>query len=515
MSTNQDHSKRVAKNTGYLFIRMILVLVIGLYTSRLILQNLGIEDFGIYNVVGSVVVLFSFLKTALNNATYRYIAYELGAGSTSKLRKVYSMAINCHVTLSVIFFIILEIIGVWILNGYLNIPEERLSAANWAFQFSILTFCVSIIQTPLNSNIIAHEHMNFYAVVSILEVMLKLGIVYLLIISPVDKLVTYSFLVFAVSLIVFVFYYVYCKRKFNDTKYIRYWDAGILKQFTSYSGWSLTVNITDVTTTQSISIFFNMFLGVVANAALGITNQVLGQVNAFIVNFAQAVNPRIVKSYAEGNYDYFENMIYSTAKLSYLLFLFVSLPVFINIEYVLSVWLGDYPELTSTLVRITIFYFLIDALQQPLWVAAHATGRIKWHQIIVSSVKILTIPAVYMSLKLGYSAGVAISMLVIDNLFVAVARTLYMKKLIRYSIRKYLTTVIFPVFLITIISAPLPLVISKAINDDLISFFVSSLTSVIMLAILIITYGLNRQEKQILLSLGVIRKITNKFKYSK
>lgn len=510
MSSDLENSKRVAKNTGFLFIRMILVLIVGLYTSRLVLQYLGFEDFGIYNVVASVVVFFGFLKNALTNATYRYIAYEIGVGNKESISKIYSMAINSHIILAIGFFLLLEFVGVWFLNVKLNIPHERLYAANWAFQFSLLTFCVSVIQTPLHSNIIAHEKMNFYAILSLLEVILKLIIVYTLLSSPIDKLITYSALLFIVTTIICLCYYAYNCHAFRDSIYIRYWDASVIKKFASYSGWSLIVNVTDVCTTQSISIFFNMFLGVIANAALGVCNQVTTHINSFLNNFTQAFNPQIVKSYAAGKYDYFMKMILSTAKLSYYLLFIVSFPVLLNIHFVLKVWLGKYPDMAPSFICITMIYSLIDATQAPLWNAAHATGNIKWHQIIVASIKIFAIPIMYLLLKLGHSASLALSSWVLINGIVAIARIIYMKRLINLSIMKYLIEVLVPVLFFTAIVVPLPYLLKEYISVDWLSFICSSSLAVFVSIIAICLIGLNQSERNLLKSIKIIQK-TNRF----
>lgn len=515
MASNQENSKRVAKNTGFLFIRMILVLIVGLYTSRLVLQYLGFEDFGIYNVVGSIVVFFGFLKNALTNATYRYIAYEIGAGNKESISKIYSMAINCHIILAIVFWVLLELVGVWFLNVKLNIPGERLYAANWAFQFSLLTFCVSVVQTPFHSNIIAHERMNFYAILSVLEVILKLVIVYVLLCSPIDKLITYSALLFIVTTIICLCYYVYNRISFQDSRYVKYWDIAVVKKFASYSGWSLIVNVTDVCTTQSISIFFNMFLGVIANAALGICNQVTAHINSFLTNFTQAFNPQIVKSYAAGKYDYFMKMILSTAKLSYYLLFIVSFPVLLNIEFILKIWLGKYPDMAPSFICITMIYSLIDATQSPLWNAAHATGNIKWHQIIVASIKVFAIPTMYLLLRFGYSASVALASWVIINGFVAVARVIYMKRLIHLSVRKFCIEVVGPILLFTLLVIPLPYILKQSISTDWLAFIYSFSLSVFLSVIVIGLVGLNKREKKLLMSVKVIQKICCKIPFIK
>ena len=431
-----DNSQKVAKNTLYLFIRMVLVLIVGLYTSRIVLKVLGVEDYGIYNVVGSVVVFLNFLKMALTNATYRYLAIEIGKKSGPRLHEVYSMSINVHIILAVVVWIILECVGVWFLNAKLNIPSERMVAANWLFQFSLLSFCISIVQTPFNSSLIAHERMNFYAIVSIIETVLKLVIVYLLLVSPIDKLVTYGLLQLLIAVLVGVCYMLYCIRMFTDCRYVRYWSAPLARELVAYSGWSLLVNASDVIAHQSMSIVFNLFFGVVANAAMGITQQVTSQLGAFLGNFTMSFNPQIIKSYAAKQYDYFMKLIFSSSKLSFFLFLFIALPVVANIEFILTVWLGDYPEMTPTFIRVIVLYSIFESSQHSFLNAVHATGKIKVHQIMMASLKLASIPVMYYVLASGKDGYWMLVVWVVFTFIWCVVRTVYMHFLIGMSLSK-------------------------------------------------------------------------------
>ena len=493
----ESNSQRIAKNTGLLFIRTLLILFVGLYTSRVILRVLGFDDFGILNVVGSVVILFSFLKNALTNATYRYLAYEIGKNSGKTISKVYSMAINVHALLAIILFVILEIGGVWFVNNKLNISSDRIYAANWVFQFSLLTFCVSILQTPFNSNIIAHEKMNFYAFISIIEAVLKLVVVFMLIQSPIDKLISYSILLFIVSVVILLLYIYYCSKTFRDCNYYSYWNIKFLKKFSSYSGWSLLVNTVDIVTQQSISIFFNLFLGVIANAALGIANQVTSQVNTFLGTFTQAFNPQIIKSYASKDLSYFYQLLYSACNISFMLLLLLSVPVIVNIKYLLFLWLGDFPPQTPSYVIAILIFLLIDSLQAPLWQAVHATGNLKTHQLLMSSIKVLSIPLFYLALNLGYDGCVVLYIWVIVNFSCAVVRTIYMKKLINLSLAFYLRDVILKILTLSIVVVPLPIFVSYYIEDSMLSFFLSSVISVLLICSVGYFYCLNQKERNI------------------
>lgn len=285
---------RVAKNTGIMFARMFLLMAIGLFTSREILRILGVSDFGVYNLVGTIVLMFSFLQTALNNATTRFITYDLGIGEKENLRNTFLMGVNSEILLSLVILLLSEMVGPWFIENRLNIPTDRLEAAHFVFQFSLLNLIINIIKTPYNSTIIAHERFDFFAYNTIVEAVAKLSIVYLLTVSSIDKLIAYAALQVVVSIAVFGWMFIYCYKNYEETHYKWYWDGRLLKSLSKYSGLSLLVNLVDVAVIQSISIFFNIFSGVVANAALGIATQVSGQINGFLSNFSQSYTPQII-----------------------------------------------------------------------------------------------------------------------------------------------------------------------------------------------------------------------------
>ena len=393
---------RVAKNTGFLFLRMTITVGISLYTSREILHILGVKDFGIYNLVGTIVVMFTFLQTALTHATSRFIAYDLGCGKQEKLQKTFSMSINTECALALIILFLSEAIGPWFIGHKLNIPNERINIAQWVFQISLLNFIINIIKTPFNAVIIAYEKMEYYAYTSIVEALCKLLIVYTLLIIPFDKLVIYAILQTLVTVIVFIWMFFYSQRHFSECKYRYYWDWGLLKKLLNYSGLSLLVDVVDIAVIQSISIFFNIFSGVIANAALAISNQVNAQLVSFLNNFSQSYYPQIIKSYAEKDYTYFMNLIFSASKFSYFLYFGIAFPIIINIKYLLRIWLTTPPLQTEFFLCLIIGYNIFDSFSQPLWGSVHATGKLKTHQLLMGGIKSLNIPVSYLLLKLGY-----------------------------------------------------------------------------------------------------------------
>lgn len=497
---NSENTKRVAKNTFFLFLRMIIVMCVGLYTSRVVLRTLGIEDYGVYNVIGSVVVLFSFLQSALTNATYRFLAYDLGLNDKERLKKTFSMSINTHWILAVIIFILSETVGLWFLNTKIVLPDGRLFAANWAYQFAIFSFVVSIIKTPYYSSIIAHEQMNFFAYTSIIEVLLKLGTLYLLINLSFDKLILYSFLTFLVGLLILLWYYWHCKRTFQECNYHFCWDSSLLAKMIKYSGWSLLVSAVDVGITQSIVIFFNIFVGVVANAALGIANSVNGQLNAFLHSFTQAFEPQIIKTYAKGDRIYFLNLIYSTSKISYYLLFLVSVPVLLNVDFVLRLWLGEVPTDTSLFIFFVVLYSLVDSYSAPLWISVYATGNLRNHQLLMSTIRLLNIPLAYFLLMIGCDAWSALALKVILNFICSIVRPIYMVYLIKLSLSEYLMNVLVKILLVTAISLPLPIYVSLQMNGGWEKLFSTTILFLALLGGAIVSLGLTKKEKKLLYS---------------
>ena len=500
MPNNQANTKRIAKNTVFMFFRMFLVMAVGLYTSRVVLATLGVDDYGLYNVVGGVVVLFGFLQQALNNATYRYLAFGLGSGDESALCNTFSMAINAHLILAGFIILLAETVGLWILNNKLSIPAERLGVANFAYQMSVACCCINIVKTPYNSSIIAHEKMGFYAYTSIVEVVLKLLIVYLLVIGDFDKLKLYSVLTLGVAVFMLLWYYLHCKKSFTECKYKLYWDGSLITNMVKYSGLSIIVNLVDVCVTQSIVFFFNVFYGLAANAALAVANQVNGQLGSFLSSFSQAYNPQIIKSYAAGNKDYFFKLIFSASKISYYLLFLAAIPVLMNIDFILNLWLVNPPEGTGVFFSLIICYSLIDAYSAPLWIGVHATGNLRTHQILMASIKILNIPLAYVMLKNGLPAWTALALKAGLNLVCSIVRPCYVKKLYALPLNAYFRDVFVSVYLSSAIILPLPLYVESQMNDGLTKLAMTSLIFFITAGPIIFFVGLKKNEQNIVLN---------------
>jgi O-antigen/teichoic acid export membrane protein len=485
---------------------MILVTIVNLYTSRIVLQTLGFEDFGLYNVIASVVVFFSFFNYALKNATTRFLSVELGKNDLLGLKQTYSMAINLHMIMAGAVLVILELVGVWFINTQLTIAPERMTAANWVFQFSLLTFCLSMMQIPYDASIIAHERMDFYAIISIVEALAKLGVAFLLIISPIDKLIAYGALMLLVALLVFGGYAGYCKAKLNECRYIRYWNKAHIRQFGAYSGWSLLVNTADVVVIQGRAILFNMFLGLVANAALGIANQVYNALAMFARNFASAFNPQIYKSYAAGEKKYFMQLVFSTSKISYYLLLLPLLPLLLNLPFVLEIWLGKYPDITPWYIAAMMLFAVFDAFQAPLWNAIFATGNIKTHQIMMAVIKLLVLPLSWLVLFLGDNGIWTLLVWGLGNVVCALARIIYAKGFLGLDLWNYTKEVIGQILLVTLLTVPLPAYIVYRLGQGWMSLGITTVLSILLICVCAYWVGLTKEEKQMVHKMPIINK---------
>ena len=494
-------NKRVAKNTLFLYFRMILIMLVTLYTSRVVLAELGIKDYGIYNVVGGIVMMFSFLNNCMSSATQRFMTFELGRGNMDRLKKVFATSLNIHITISVIIAILAETIGLWFVNNKLVIAPDRMVAANWVYQFSILTFCVNIIQVPYNAVLIAHEKMSVYAYISILEAFLKLGIVYLLVIAPADKLIVYGILVFAVQLIICGIYQVYCRRNYVESKFKLFWDKNLYRQMSGFAGWNLFGSVAWLLRDQGLNIVLNLFFGTAINAARGVASQVSSAVMGFISNFQVALNPQITKNYATGNIPEMEKLSYLGIKFSFLLLFTMAFPLCLNIDYVLHLWLVEVPNYTA----LFIILIMIDSLAGnlfgvPLMTSLSATGKIRNYQIVVSCIILCILPAGYVALRLGCDAPSVFYISIVFTLVSGFVRFLFCHKQIGYSLRRMASEVLLPIAGVSILSLPLPIVIKSlwlgaqtCANFILLCFIAASITVIVSWFV-----GLKAHERQTL-----------------
>lgn len=474
---------------------MFLILIVSLFTSRVILQVLGASDYGIYNIIGGVVVLFSFINGALTAATQRYLNFYIGRNDMQKTHDVFCMSMNAYIVLSIVFLILAETIGLWFVNTQLNIPDGRMYAANWIYQFTVFSFMLNLTRIPYNASLIAYEKMDFYAYLSLLDVILKLGIVYLLYISPIDKLIAYGFLFMLTDLVDNLIYRIYCKRKFKTARYHWVWDKKLFKELLSFSGWSLFGNAASVAVQQGLNILVNIFYGVTLNAALGIANQVASSVVKFFSNFQTAFNPQIVKYYAEGKNEEFYKLIFRASRISYYLMFIISLPLALQIDTVLNIWLVEVPKYTGIFCQLILLFYLMEAIMTPLWMAVQATGKIKTYQILVSTVNFLNLPFIYLFLKFGYPVWSVWLIRVIIDIFIYIVRCLYLKRKVSLSLRLYYREVLQPVILTTIFALPIPLIFEEVTKVYWINFIGSIVLSIACTSFAILYFGLKKNER--------------------
>lgn len=512
MSNTTENNKRIAKNTLLLYFRMLFLMAVSLYTSRVVLNALGIEDFGIYNVVGGVVAMFSVLSGSLSAAISRFITYELGKGNQENLNKIFSSAVTIQLGLAGIIILLAETIGIWFLNVKMNIPEVRMEAANWVFQFSILTFAINLISVPYNASIIAHEKMSAFAYISILEAVGKLFIAYLITITPMDKLIFYAILMCVVALIVRFTYGNYCKRHFCECTYHFIWDKQLLKSMFSFAGWNFIGASSAVLRDQGGNVVINLFCGPAVNAARGIAFQVNNAVNQFVVNFMTALNPQITKSYAAGDKGYMMTLIFQGARLSFYMLLLLSLPILVNTHYILALWLKIVPEHAVLFVQLILIFALSESISQPLITAMLATGKIRNYQIIVGGLQMMNLPISYILLRLGYFPEVVIVIAICISQCCLAARLILLRGMIGLSITKYLKNVYLNIIVVSIIAVILPLISAYYIKESFINFILISLIAVICTLSSIYFLGCNNQEREFIhQKLGTIKsKITRK-----
>lgn len=491
-----SNSSRIAKNTLALYFRQILIMLVSLYTVRVVLNTLGAEDYGIYNVVAGVVVLFSFVNNAMATSVQRFLNFYLGKNDTEKTRNVYSASLVIHGVICLIFVVLAETFGLWFVNAKLNIPTGRSNAAFWCYQAAVITTLANIMRVPYNAVIIAYEKMSFFAGLSIVEAVLKLSVVFLLKITHLDKLVFYSFLLAGVSFIILAIYKFYCNKKFEIAHYRRNQDKGLGKELVSFSGWSLFGAVANVANTQGTNIVLNIFTNVTVNAAMGIANQVNAAVYSFVSNFQTAFNPQLVKNYAAGEKKEFQTLVNRSAKFSFYLLWLIVLPVYANCSFLLSIWLKNVPQYSVEFVRLVLIFSLIESLNGPLWISIQATGKIRAYQIIIGIINILNLPFSIAAFCLGSNPYWILYIRIALNCFAFAIRVLLSKKYFGLSVRLFLReSVLAPVFIVAV-SSSATLLCGKLFSKTVLCFFSTCIVSVIVSGTLIFFLGMKATERK-------------------
>lgn len=492
---------------------MLFSIIVGLYTSRVILQVLGVNDFGIYNVVGGIVMMFSFINLGMVASSQRFISYELGRNDKDRLKKVFSTSISIHFCLAFFILLLAETVGLWFLNTKLNIDSERMFAANCVYQCSIFSFMFSIVSVPYNACIVAHEHLKAFSYISIVEIALKLVVVIVLPYINFDRLILYSILVLVVSVIIRLIYGIYCNCYFEECrcKIGKIKDKNLFTDMFSFAGWSFIGNMGFSIKDQGVNILVNMFFGVAVNAARGIAYQVSSVVAGFMANFQMALNPQITKRYASGEIDSMLNLVFRGSKFSFFLLMIIVIPLFIRVPYVLNLWLGDVPEYTVIFLRLALVQSLADSMAGPLIVAMQATGKVRNFQIIISLIMLANLPISYFILKLGAEPYSVMFVAIATSVVGLIARLQLLKALIPFSLCNYMKSVILRCASVCLLAGYISFYISELITDDFTGLLKMCILSLLISFLLISFLGLEKQERKFIVGrfLLILRKNKN------
>jgi len=502
-----ENNKLIAKNTIVLYIRIFFTMSISFYTSRVVLNSLGIVDYGIYNLVGGIVGMMAVLNDSMAGATQRWITIALGKNDKENLIKVFSVGLTAQSVIVIIVLILCETIGLWYLYNYAVIPPERLKISFWVFQISIVTLCMNILNVPFWGTLMAHEKMSAFALFSVTDVLLKLIICFVLSITAWDKLLVYSALLFVSFLINVVFLQIYCHKKFIEARIRFGWDKTLYKEMLHLALLTISANLATMGYTQGITLLTNMFFGPVMNAAAGIASQAGNIVNQFSGSFQTAINPQITKNYATKNYNEMHKLVFRSAKFSYFLMLFFTIPLFFEADILMKLWLKIVPDHAVNFLRIGLFVSMFMAVRNPLVIAAIANGHIKKYQSVIVSILLLILPISYSLLKLGGIPETTSIVLLCIMIITVFASAFMLKELIRLNFNEFIQQVIIKIIIVTLLSFCLPFLIILNMDESIIRLITLTVSSTISSTLIIYFLGLTISERQFTLSI-----INNKLK---
>lgn len=497
MTNQQENTKRIAKNTLMLYVRMLFGMLVSLYTSRVVLQALGVEDYGIYNVVGGVVAMFSMISNSLSSSVSRFLTFELGKGNLEGLKRVFSTSLSIHVALVLVIVLLSETLGLWFLNTHMTIPENRLYAANWVFQASVLTFVINLLSVPFSASIVSHERMSAFAYIGILDIMLRLLIVLFIAYSGwnFDRLIIYSLLLVGVVCIMQAIYWNYCTRNFEECKFGLSFDVNYWKEMSSFAGWNFIGCTAGLLKDQGVNILLNLFIGPIINAARGIANTVNNVLASFSGNFMTALNPQITKSYAAGDYDYMFSLVERGSRFSYYILLLFALPMLFETEFVLTLWLKHYPEHTVNFVRLILIVSMCDILSNTLINLQVATGKIRNYQLVVGGMLLMNFPLSYFCLKMGFSPESTLIVALIVAVCCLFLRLFFLRKMVGLSMKRYLCKVCGNVLLVTLVATIIPALLFFRMSDGWVRFLIICIISILITITSIYWIGCNANER--------------------
>ena len=494
-----SNNKRIAKNTIILYLRLIIVLFLTLYISRLVLDVLGVNDFGIYNVVSGFVAMFAFLNASMSNGVQRFFNVDIGANNGSNISEIYTISLYIQFMLAGLLFVIAECVGIWYINNVMVIPSERLFAANWVFQFSVFSFLFVIVQVPYVAVIMAYERMNYYAVVNIVDVVLRfVAVIALRFIHSIDALILYGIFIFLVSIVNFVFFFSYTKIQFKFIKLIRGLEKKIFSQMISFSRWNIFGSFSYMIKDQGLNMLLNAYLGPVVNAARAISYQVASALNGFSVNIFTAFRPQLMQSYSSKDYQRTTTLMFSMSKFTFFLMILISFPVMIEIEYILQLWLGDnIPENTALFTIIIVLNMLVTNFNPPVSQVVHATGKMKKYQIVTSIILTSMLPISWVFLHFGASPETVFGISLIISIINQIVCLIVLKGIFEYSIRKYLTDVMMPCVLVSIVVLPFSYGAHKLMDVGFLRLILVTLINIVLSAVAIFKLGLNKKEQRL------------------
>lgn len=509
MGAEPGNSKRIAKNTLLLYLRMFLMMGISIYTSRVILNALGADDYGIYNVVGGFVGLFSVVNASLISSIVRFITTEQGVGDIESEKKVFCTSINVEIIVAIVTLILAETLGVWFINEKMVIPPDKLFAANIVYQLSLISFIVGLISIPYNASIVAHERMSAFAYISIVEAIWRLFVAYVVSAMQHDRLIVYSFLLCIVSVIVQIIYVFYCKKHFLECTYHFIIDKITLNKMLKFAGWETIGSSACIIRDQGLNVLLNLFFGPIVNAARAVSMQVYQAVVNFVNNFCMALNPQIFKAYAQENNEYLMKLIFNGARYAYYLMFLLSLPILINTPYILELWLKNVPNHTVSFVRLILITGLIGTLSETLVTTQNATGKNKWYQIIIGGSNLLTLPIAYICLWAGQSAEAVFIVTIFIEIVRLFLRMPILKRMVDIDIKRFFKEVILIPLFISAEASVIPLIIFRYLDSGFVSFIVVSLLCVLCVVACVYFHGLNKNEKKFVVSqvLNVVGKV--------
>lgn len=501
INSQSENTKRIAKNTLMLYVRMLFSMLVSLYTSRVVLNTLGVEDYGIYNVVGGFVAMFSLISNSLSSSTSRFLTFELGKGNAERLKQVFSTSLAIHVVLIAVILVLMETIGVWFLNARMTIPSERLYAANWVFQASVLSFLFRLFSVSYNAAIMAHERMKAFAYIGILDVILRLLIVLFIAHSSwrFDRLIVYAWLLVVVSISMQGIYLCYCKRNFEECRLRLHFDKECWREMSAFAGWNFIGCTAGLLKDQGVNILLNLFVGPVLNAARGIAMSVNTAIGNFSGNFMAALNPQITKSYAAGEHSYMMSLVERGSRFSFYILLVLALPVLMETDFVLTLWLKQYPAHTVNFVRLVLLLSMLDILSNTLITLQTATGRIRNYQLAVGGMLMLNFPLSYICLWIGLPPESVLFVALSVSLGCLMLRLLFLKRMVALSVRNYLYNVCLNVFLVFLAASVIPAMLWIRMEEGWLRFVFVTIFCIICSLLAIYKIGCSVSERQFMI----------------